>query len=712
MHRWFSALCCLLCLSFSAFAQVKSSNDSAQNAPAAANKKAGVAELPKLEKFDPSIVDKSKNACVDFYQYTCSNWIAAHPIAPDMPSTSTKRPLFLYNQTILRNALDAAAANKQATGSERQIGDYWQSCMDEATRNANGKAWLQSHLNTIASLKSSNDLPRVLAYLHQNFPAAWEMWNDDDNYTKAPMFGFGPAQDLANASKMVAGIDQGGMALPSLDYYLDSSERFKELRAKYVQHIQKIFELAGDSSPKAAAEAKTVMEIETALAKASMDNVTRRDPQKIYNKRTLQQLKAAVPDFVWDEYLQLMGALSVPFYIVSTPGFLDALEQQIKTRSAQDWQAYLRWWAIHRGASYMGSDFEREDFDFFGTALSGTPQMLPLWRRCVGSTDNYLGEALGQAYVNVAFPPESKQRANELVTQTRAALVEEIGQVDWMTEETKKQALVKQAATLQVIGYPNTWIDYSSAKIVPNNYLANMNAANAFEVRRQIDKIGKPVDRNEWTMTPPTINAYEDPQMNTINFPAGIMQLPMFGGNQDDASNFGAIGMVIGHETIHGFDDQGRKFDANGNLRDWWTPEDAKRYDEKDKCIVDQYSQEIPEYGVKQNGNLTAGEDTADNGGIHLATLALEKEYKSQGKSLDTPEADGLTARQRFFLAYAFSWCTEVRPEAARKQVLSNPHSLSHFRVNRPLSNMPEFQQAFGCKEGQPMVHNPQCRVW
>jgi len=711
MHRWFAALGWFVCLSLPVLAQVKSNNVSVQTAPAFATKP-DAAELPKLEKFDPSLVDKTKSACVDFYQYTCSKWIAAHPITPDMAATSTSRPLFLYNQTILRNALDAAAANKQATGSERQIGDYWQSCMDEATRNANGKAWLQPSLNIIASLKSSQDLPRVLAYLHQNFPAIWQMWNSDDNYAKAPMFGFGPAQDLADASKMVAGIDQGGMALPSLDYYLDNSERFKTLRAKYVQHIQKMFELTGDSSQKAAAEAKTVMEIETALAKASMDNVTRRDPQKIYNKLTLQQLKAAVPDFGWEEYLQLMGAPSVPFYIVSTPAFLNALEQQIKTRSTQDWQAYLRWWAIHRSASYLGNAFEQANFDYFGTTLSGTPQMLPLWRRCVRSTDNYLGEALGQAYVNVAFPPESKQRANELVTQIRGALVEEIGQVDWMSEQTKKQALVKQTATLQKIGYPDTWRDYSAVKIVPDNFLANMNAANAFEVHRQIDKIGKPVNRNEWDMTPPTINAYEDPQMNTINFPAGIMQLPLFGENQDEASNFGAIGMVIGHETIHGFDDQGRKFDAQGNLRDWWTPEDAKRYDEKDKCIVDQYSQEIPEYGVKQNGNLTAGEDTADNGGIHLAMLALEKDYQAQGKSLDTPEADGLTARQRFFLAYAFSWCADVRPEAARNQVLSDPHSLPHFRVNRPLSNMPEFQQAFGCKEGQPMVHSPQCRVW
>ncbi|HKD85971.1 MAG TPA: M13 family metallopeptidase [Terriglobales bacterium] len=538
------------------------------------------------------------------------------------------------------------------------------------------------------------------------------MWNDDDNFAKAPLFGFGQAQDLADASLIVAGIDQGGMALPSLDYYLDGSDHFKEIRGKYVQHIQKMFELAGDPPAKSASEAATVMEIETVLAKASMDNVSRRDPKKIYNKMTLAQVKAVVPGFGWDEYLQRVGAPSVPFYIVSSPGFVAAVEQQIKTRTPQEWQAYLRWWAIHRGAAYMSSDFEQENFNFFGTTLFGVPQMLPSWRRCVATTDQKLGEALGQAYVNAAFSPEAKQQANALVMQIRQSLVGEIKQLDWMSEGTKQQALVKQAATLQKIGYPDAWREYSSVKIVSDNYLANLNAATAFEMHRQLNKIGKPVNRLGRTMTPATVDAYEDPQMNTINFPAGILQLPMFNLQQDQSRNFGAVGMIMGHEAIHGFDDQGRKFDAQGNLRDWWTAEDAKRADEKDKCIVEQYSQEIPEYNVKQNGNLTAGEDTADNGGIHLAMLALEASYKEQGKTLDTPEEDGLTARQRFFLAYAFSWCRDVRPEAARTLVLSNPHSLPHFRVNRPLSNMPEFQQAFGCKQGQPMVHTPACRVW
>ena len=667
------------------------------------------AELPKLEKFDPSLIDKTKDPCTDFYQYTCSKWIAAHPIPPDLSASSVLLPLYLYNQTILRNAMEKAASDKQAHGSERQIGDFWQSCMDEAGRDARGKSWLQSDLKTIDALESSKDLARLTAYLHLNFSAAWQ---GDDNSTKAPLFGFGPTQDLADASKMVAGIDQGGMALPSLDYYLESADRFQKLRDQYVKHVENMFELAGDPAGRSAAQARTVMDMETAFAKASMDNVTRRDPVKIYNKRTLEQLKAAVPDFGWDEYFKLTGAPTVPFYIVTTPGFLDSLEQQIKTRSAAEWRTYLRWWTIHAAAAYLGNDFQKANFAFFRTALSGTPQMLPLWRRCVSSADHLLGEALGQAYVNIAFPPESKQRANELVHQIRQALAVEIKQLDWMSDQTKKEALIKQDSTLQKIGYPDKWIDYSAAKIVPDNFLANLNAANAFELHRQIHMIGKPIDRLQWDMTPATIDAYENPQMNTINFPAGILQLPLFGLDQDDASNLGAAGMVIGHEAIHGFDDQGRKFDAEGNLRDWWTAEDAKRYDEKDKCIVAQYSQKIPEYGVTQKGELTAGEDTADNGGIHLAMLALENIYKAQGKSLDTPEADGLTARQRFFFSYAFSWCADERPEAARNQVTTNPHSLPRFRANRPLSNMPEFQKAFACRQGQPMVHEPACRVW
>ncbi len=668
------------------------------------------AQLPQLDRFDTSLIDTSKDPCNDFYGYVCSKWVAAHPIPPDMPESDTWLPLFLYNQTVLAHTMEKAAGNPQATGSERQIGNYWRSCMDEAGRNANGKKWLQPAWKEIDSLKSKRDLPRVLAYLHLNFPA---MWDADDNSTKTPFFGLGPMQDMADATKTVAELDQGGMALPSLDYYLGTTEHFQQLRTKYLAHVQRMFELLGEPSTKAANDAETVMQIETAFAKASMDNITRRDPEKIYNRRTLQQLTASVPAFNWQEYFNHLNAPAVPFYIVTAPGFLSALQEEISSRPLGELQTYLRWWTIHRAAPYLGDDFERANFDFFGTALSGTPQMLPRWRRCVSSADHSLGYGpLGEEYVKQAFPGASKERANELVGRIRRALTNEIEHLDWMDANTRKQALIKQDATLQKIGYPDKWRDYSTVTIVADNYLANMSAANAFEAHRQLNKIGKPVDRTDWGMTPPTINAYEDPQMNTINFPAGILQAPLFSVKQDDASNYGGIGMVIGHEIIHDFDDQGRKFDAKGNLRDWWSAQDASRYEQKDKCIVDQYSQEIPQYGVKQNGNLTAGEDTADNGGIHLAIIALEDLYRSSGKSLDAPDSDGITPRQRFFLNYAFGWCAEMRPEAARQQVITNPHSLPEFRVNRPLSNLPEFQKAYACKAGKPMVHNPDCRVW
>jgi endothelin-converting enzyme/putative endopeptidase len=375
-------------------------------------------------------------------------------------------------------------------------------------------------------------------------------------------------------------------------------------------------------------------------------------------------------------------------------------------------KSYLRWWTIKSAAANTTPELEQANFEFFGTTLQGVPKMLPQWRRCVASADGLLGEALGKEYVKIAFPPESKAKAVELMTGIRNALMQDIGDVDWMAPATKKQAVEKLDAMIQKIGYPDTWRDYSSVKIVPDNLLANVVAASTFEVHRQLNKVNKPVDKMEWGMTPPTINAYNDPQNNTINFPAGILQLPLFNAKQTDAANYGATGMVIGHEIIHGFDDEGRKFDAKGNLRDWWTPADAKAYEERGNCLAAEYTHDVPELGVKTNGKLTQGEDTADNGGIHLAMLALENLYKARGKSLDAPEEDGLTARQRFYASFAFSWCSSSRPDRERLQITTNPHSLSRYRVNIPLSNQAEFAKAFGCKKGQPMVREPACRVW
>jgi putative endopeptidase len=668
-----------------------------------------VQNAPQLDRFEASMLDKSKDPCVDFFQYSCSKWQAAHPIPGDLPSVSTGTPLYLWNQTILRETMEKAAATPAAKGTEQLVGDYWKSCMNLDLRAAKGKQWLADALKPVDTIKSKQELAKVLAHLHSGLIPAWE---GEDNQTTTAFLGFGPTQDLEDSSKMVAGFDQAGLSLPSRDYYLNDDESSKKIRAAYQKHLVRMLELAGDTPEKAAKEAASVVEIESSLAKSQMSAEDRRDPLKIYHKQSLAQIKAALPSFNLDEYLQALNAPRPPFYIVTTLEFLPALDAQIKTRSIEELKSYLRWWTIRASANKTTPELEQANFDFFGTTLQGTPKMLPQWRRCVASADARLGEALGKEYVKVAFPPESKAKAVELMTGIRNALKQDIGEVDWMADVTKRQAIEKLDAMIQKIGYPDTWRDYSSVKIAPDNFLANVEAANTFEVHRQLKKVNKPVDKMEWTMTPPTINAYNDPQNNTINFPAGILQLPFFNAKQSDAENYGSIGAVIGHEITHGFDDQGRKFDAKGNLHDWWTPADAKAYDERGNCLSAEYTHDVPELATKTNGKLTQGEDTADNGGVHLAIMALENLYKARGKSLDVPEEDGLTARQRFYASYAFSSCETDRADVERMQITTNPHSLARYRVNIPLSNQADFARAFGCKKGQPMVREPACRIW
>jgi endothelin-converting enzyme/putative endopeptidase len=666
---------------------------------------------PKLERLDASLLDKSKDPCTDFYAYTCSKWAAENPIPGDMPYVGTWTPLYLWNQTILREVMEKDAADPEAKGTAQQVGGYWKSCMNLDERAANGKQWLADALKPVDAMKSKQQLAKVLAHLQGGIMPAWE---GGDDQTSTALIGFGPSQDLEDSSKMVAGFDQAGLSLPSRDYYLNDDAASKKIRDEYKKHLMRMFKLAGDTPEQAAKEATAVFEIETALAKAQMAAVDRRDPLKTYHKQSLSQIKAALPGLNVDEYLKLSGAPVPPFYLVTTLEFLPALNQQIETRSLDELKSYLRWWTIKAAANKTTPELEQANFDFFGTTLEGTPKMLPQWRRCVSSADARLGEALGEEYVKVAFPPESKAKAVELMTGIRTVLKEDIGEVAWMGEATKKQAIEKLDAMIQKIGYPDKWRDYSSVKIVADNYMANTEAANAFEVQRELKKINQPVDKMEWQMTPPTINAYNDPQNNTINFPAGILQLPFFNAKQSDAANYGAIGAIIGHEITHGFDDQGRKFDAKGNLRDWWTAADTKAYDERGACLAAEYTRDVPELGagVKTNGKMTQGEDTADNGGVHLAMMALENLYKSLGKPLDVPEADGLTAQQRFYANYAFSWCENARPDALRMQITVDPHSLNRYRVNTTLSNQADFAKAFGCKAGQPMVRERACHVW
>ena len=667
---------------------------------------------PKLEHFDPNLVDKALDPCNDFYKYACNKWLTANPMPPDQVFWSTGSGLELWNEGLLRKTLEAASKDDSSRSAVQQkIGDYWAACMDESGIEAAGLKPLQAELDRIAALKSKKEITLEVARLHHLYPGAWQA---DDNQSNSALFGFTGQQDYDDASKVVAQIDQGGLSLPNRDYYLKTDDKSKEILTKYRAHLQKMFVLAGEPEAQAATDAGTVIEIETALAEAQMDNVKRRDPKNINNKMSLAQVHELTPSIDWDAYLKAVKAPASEHYIVTSPDFLRAEEKLLAAHPLEHWQTYLRWQLIHREAPYLTKAVVDENFDFFAHTLAGAEQQQPRWRRCVRAADRDLGDALGQAYVDRAFPPDSKARTIQMVHSIETALEADIHSLSWMSATTKEQAITKLKGIEDKIGYPSHWRNYSSVKVGRDSYANNVAQASSFEFERWVAKIGKPVDRSEWTMTPPTINAYYDPQLNTINFPAGILQPPFFDPTKDDAVNYGAIGMVIGHEIIHGFDDQGRKFDAHGNLRDWWTSEDAKLYDERGKCISDEYTQDVPEAGpgVKQNGLLTQGEDTADNGGAHLALNAVEAALKQQGKSLDDKGPDGWTYRQRFFLSYAYSWCANMRPEIARLAVTTDPHSLSVFRIDNVVSNMPEFEQAFGCKAGQRMVRANACRVW
>jgi endothelin-converting enzyme/putative endopeptidase len=667
-------------------------------------------ELPKLQHLSADQVNPQIDPCTDFYQYACSKFFAANPIPPDQAAWGVAGPLLKWNEVVMRQALEAAAAKKQGrTPVEQKIGDYWSSCMDESkVETASAKAF-KLELKRIDELKQKSQLVDELAHQHATIGNAWLV---DDNATFSPMFGFTAIQDYDDAQKTAGQFDQGGFALPGRDFYLNDDAKSVEIRKQYLAHVTNMLKLTGEPASQAAADAAIVLQMETELATHAMDVVKRRDPKNVNNKMTLAQLQKLAPSFDWQRYLTLVHAPAQQTFLVTSPDFFRGLEQAIQQHPIAHWKVYLKWHLAHQSAQNLGKAFVHENFNFFNHTLAGTPELAPRWRRCVHSADSALGDALGQAYVARAFPPESKERVLRIVKAIKGALDQDISQLTWMTDATKKQASAKLHAILDKVGYPDKWRDYSTLEIKPDAYLENVHRATAFEFNRWLQKIGKPIDRYDWTMTPPTINAYYDPQFNTINFPAGILQPPFFSSDADDATNFGAEGSVIGHEITHGFDDQGRKFDEKGNLHDWWTAEDAKNYDERGKCISDEYTQEIPEAGVKQNGLLTQGEDTADNGGIYLALIGLENSLKQQGKTLETKGDDGLTEVQRFFLSFANNWCEELRPELMRTAVLTNPHSLPKYRVNNTIANMPEFARAFGCAKGKPLVHQNACRVW
>jgi endothelin-converting enzyme/putative endopeptidase len=581
--------------------------------------------------------------------------------------------------------------------------------MSQASAKANDLSAVKPLLGRIESLRDKSEIAGVLAMIHSSFGAAWQ---GDENQTAVALLGFGPQADYNDVSNVVAGVDQGGLGMPSRDFYLGDDAKSKSIREKYKELLTTLLKRSGTGEGEAARDAATILHLETALAQAQMDNVTRRDPNKVNNRFTLVQLKALTPAFDWDSYLNAMDAPAVPLYEVSAPDFFRAVNKLLVDEDLATWKVYLRAHLLMSATPYLGSEWRDAEFAF-ARVLTGQAQQPPDWRRCTSAVDRGVGEALGQVYVAQVFPPESKARAQRMAHDIEDAMGRDIDSVTWMQAATKKQAHEKLAAVINKIGYPDKWVDYSSLTITRDSFPVNIERSTQFELRRQLSFIGKPLDRTQWYMTPPTVNAYEDPQTNTINFPAGILQPVYFDAKEDDVVNYGAEGAVVGHELTHGFDDQGRKFDLKGNLRDWWTPEDAKAYDERGACVANEYTVDVPGVpGARQNGKLTQGEDTADNGGIYLALSALAADLKAQGKTLEDKDEHGLTNLQRFFIAYGTSWCDTFRPELMQTLVKIDPHSMPVLRVNNVLANMPEFQQAFSCKTGQPMVHETRCRVW
>ncbi len=668
-------------------------------APAVAQSQAEPA-LPYSPSLILSSIDKSVDPCENFYQYACGRWQKDNPIPADQTSWSVYAKLYEDNLNFLRGILEQASSQASARDTVTQeIGDFYSACMDETQTERLGVGALKPQLDAISGLQSVPELAPLLAQLQLGIGGY-----------RSLLFDAGSDQDLDNSEQIIAVLGQGGLGLPDRDYYTKEDAKSKEIRERYLQHVQKIFELLGDNPEIAKKNAVTLMGIETALAKASLTRVEQRDPYNLKHKMDLAALRKLVPNFDWQTYYKDLNYPAFEMLNVESPEFFKEVNLELASQPLENWKTYLRFHVADTASPYLSAPFVQENFDFYRKYLRGAKELQPRWKRCVQYTDRDLGEALGQAYVRKVFSPRLKQSTLEMVQRIEAAMEQRIRALDWMSPETKRQALVKLHAIRNKIGYPDKWRDYSSVAITRADLLGDVQRLTAFEHRREIAKIGKPVDHSEWGMTPATVNAYYNPQMNDINFPAAVLQPPLYDPKMDDAPNYGDTGGTIGHELTHGFDDEGSQFDAIGNLKNWWTKEDREKFNERTKCVSDQYSTYVVVDNVHINGRLTMGEDVADLGGEILAYVA----WQGATKDKNLQPADGLTPEQRFFIGFAQWACANERPEDLRMRAQVDPHSPAKYRINGVVVNMPEFAKAFACKAGQPMVNPPEkvCRVW
>jgi endothelin-converting enzyme/putative endopeptidase len=648
--------------------------------------------------FSLDTIDKTIDPCVDFYQYACGNWIKNSEIPPDQSSWVSFVELRERNLDIEHGILEKATAGGAGRNAiDQRIGDLYGSCMDEKAADTKGIAPLKPELDRIAAVQDKTALMDEIAHLHLIGPNA--------------LFNFYSASDLHNADQVIAYLDQGGLSLPDRDYYIKEDADKAAMRQHLVDYATQLFTLAGQTPQQAAHSAQTVLVVETMLAVYSMDRTKRRDPKNRDHKMSRDEAVALGPNFYLNRYFTAIGAPNFTQLNVTNPDFFKEVSGVLEAEPLDALKTYVSWHALSAAAPWLSQPFVDAQFKFQQN-LTGQKEIRARWKRCVSLTDNELGEALGQRYVDVTFGPDGKQRMLKMVDALEKSLAEDVHDLSWMSDETKKQAKVKLDAIRNKIGYPDVYRDYSSVVIKSDDLLGNVARANEFESKRDIAKIDRPLDRKEWGMTPPTVNAYYSGSFNEIVFPAGILQPPFFDKTMDDAVNFGGIGLVIGHELTHGFDDQGRKFDPQGNLHDWWTEKDGKEFEKRVSCVADEYSSFVAVDDLKLNGRLTLGENTADNGGARIALAALERLIAEDKTGKEGQKIDGFTPEQRFFLAFARVWCEKRRPELARTSVLTDPHSPGKYRVDGVVQNMPEFQKAWGCKAGQPMVADNACHVW